>query len=140
MTTAQMPTVKKPKMSQQELMNRVLVTSIAIFILFIFLAPLGYMFTTAIKSDEQMSDPQAPIFWPHSKATFSFEGEELEIYQLPQEDGSIREMAMVRRTRQESWFIDPTNPEAGQVNWQGNWRTLEPVYVPDAQWQNFQVA
>lgn len=124
---------------QRELLNKILVTSIATFILVTFLAPLGYMFTTGLKSDEQMSDPQAPPFWPYSKATYAYEGEELEVLQVPLAEG-VRELAIVTKRRTESWFIDPADPEAGEIHWEGNWRTLEPVYESDPQWQNFKTA
>jgi len=119
--------------------GKILVSSVALFILIVFLAPLGYMFTTGVKSDTQMSDPNAPKMWPHSPATFNYEGEELELYLVPTEDGE-QELAAVRKTRQESWFIDPQNPEQGQIHWEGNWRTLEAVYVSDPQWGNFREA
>jgi multiple sugar transport system permease protein len=125
--------------AQRDILNKVLVTSIGIFILFLFLAPLGYMFTTGLKSDSQMSDPNAPKFWPHSPATFEYEGQELPLYIVPTEGGE-RELAAVKKTRQESWFIDPKNPEAGQIQWEGNWRQLEAVYYSDPQWENFKTA
>jgi len=124
---------------QRELLNKILITGVAVFILFIFLAPLGYMFTTAIKSDQQMSDPQAPVIWPHSKKTFAFEGKEYEILEVPFEDG-VRELAAIKKTRTESQFVDPENPDAGVITWEGNWRTLTPVYERDPQWQNFKKA
>lgn len=121
--------------SQQEIFSKILVTTIALFLVMLFLAPLGYMFTSAIKSDTQMSDPQAPILWPNSKTTYSYDGKDLDILQVPLEDGSTRDLAILTKGRQESTFIDPeTNAE---IVWTGNWRTLEPVYEPDAQWQNF---
>ena len=136
MTTQAIP---KRSYHQRELLNKVLVTSIALFLLLIFLAPLGYMFTTAIKSDAQMSDPQAPVIWPHSKATFEYNGESYELFNVPI-DGNVQELAMVKKTRTQSEFLDPNNPEAGTILWEGNWRTLDPVYVRDPQWQNFKKA
>ena len=124
---------------QRELLNKILMTGIGAFILLVFLAPLGYMFTTAIKSDQQMSDPQAPKFWPHSPKIFEYDGEELQVFEVPLEDGT-RELAIVKKTRQESWFIDPNNPDAGQIQWEGNWRKLDPVYEADPHWENFQTA
>ena len=131
----------KPSLTskQQDVLNKILVTSIATFILVTFLAPLGYMFTTGLKSDEQMSDPQAPPFWPYSKATFTYEGEDLDVLQVPFDDGT-QELAILTKRRTESWFIDPDNPEAGEIHWEGNWRLLEPVYASDPQWQNFKTA
>ncbi len=125
---------------QRNLLSKVMTTGVAFLILLLFLAPLGYMFTTAIKSDTQMSDPDAPPFWPHSKVTFTYEGQELEILQVPTPNGGTQELAALQKTRTQTTFIDPENPEAGQFVWEGNWRTLEPVYERDAQWQNFQQA
>ncbi len=93
--------------SQQALLSKVLVTAIALFLVMLFLAPLGYMFTTAIKSDAQMSDPQAPILWPNSKETFSYDGKDLDILQVPLENGEVRNLAVLTKGRQESTFIDP---------------------------------
>jgi multiple sugar transport system permease protein len=126
----------KSTTNQREILNKVFITSIALFVLLFFMAPLGYMFTTAIKSDSQMSDPNAPPWWPHSPETYNYQGEELPLLEVPFEEGT-RELAIVKKTRTESWFIDPQNPEAGQIQWEGNWRTLTPVYATDAQWQNF---
>ncbi|MFP4344844.1 MAG: carbohydrate ABC transporter permease [Anaerolineales bacterium] len=125
--------------NQRALLNRVLITAIALFVLTSFLAPLGYMFTTAVKSDKQMSDPQAPPFWPHSPATVTYEGEELVIYQVPV-DGDVRTLAALQKTRQSTTFIDPDDPTAEPIVWEGNWRTLEPAYESDPQWHNFKTA
>ena len=59
---------------------------------------------------------------------------------MPTPNGGTQELAALQKTRTQTTFIDPQNPEAGQFIWEGNWRTLEPVYERDAQWQNFQQA
>lgn len=138
--TAYEPKGSRLSNKQRNLLSKVMVTSVALLILVLFLAPLGYMFTTAIKSDTQMSDPDAPPIWPHSRVTFTYEGQELDILKVPVPDGGTRDLAALQKTRTQTVFIDPDNPEAGQFVWEGNWRTLEPVYEPDAQWQNFQKA
>jgi multiple sugar transport system permease protein len=143
MTSAAMTSGKKSSglsNRQRNLLSKVMVTGVALLILLLFLAPLGYMFTTAIKSDTQMSDPNAPPFWPHSKVTYNYNGQELEILQVPMPNGRTQDLAALQKTRTQTTFIDPENPEAGEFIWEGNWRTLEPVYVPDAQWQNFSKA
>lgn len=117
-------------------LGNILVTGLAIVVLITFMAPLGYMFTTAIKSTNQMNDPQAPPMWPFSKATFEYEGKTLDVLKVPMDDG-IRHLAAVRKTRTMTTFVDPENPEAGLIEWEGNWRVLEPVYSSDPQWQNF---
>jgi multiple sugar transport system permease protein len=124
---------------QREILNKVLVTGIALFILLVFIAPLGYMFVTGIKSDDQMSDPNASPFWPQSPRTFNYQGEDLVVYQVPIGD-EIRELAAVKKTRTLTTFIDPQNPAAGEIEWEGNWRTLAPTYEADPQWTNFKTA
>jgi multiple sugar transport system permease protein len=124
---------------QRDTANRILVTSIAIFVLVTFLAPLGYMFTTALKSTKQMSDADAPWYWPFSQKTIEYQGKELPLLQVPLE-GGIREMAVLKKTTKETTFLDPQNLEAEPIVWQGNWRKLDPVYMADAQWQNFKEA
>jgi multiple sugar transport system permease protein len=52
-------------------------------------------------------------------------------------EGSVRELALVTKGRTESEFVDPANPDAGPVRWEGSWRTLEPVWVFAPQWGNF---
>jgi multiple sugar transport system permease protein len=121
---------------QRDVINKILVTGIAIFILITFLAPLGYMFTTALKSTKQMGDAGAPWYWPFSRKTFEYNGQQLEVFYVPFEEGT-RELAILKKSTTESTFIDPENPDAEPIVWQGSWRKLSAVYVPDAQWQNF---
>jgi multiple sugar transport system permease protein len=124
---------------QRELLNKILVTGIASFILLAFIAPLGYMIMTGIKSDDQMSDPSASPFWPQSPQTIEYQGEELEVYEVPI-SGEMQELAALQKTRQETTFIDPQNPSAGEIVWEGNWRKLTPAYESDPQWNNFKKA
>ena len=63
--------------SQRDLLNKILVTGIAAFVLVAFIMPLGYMFTTGIKSTAQMNDPNASPFWPQSPKTIEYQGEQL---------------------------------------------------------------
>jgi multiple sugar transport system permease protein len=133
--------IKEQRMTlrQRDILNKVLVTGIGLFILLIFLVPLGYMATTGIKSTDQINDPDASPFWPSSPKTVEYEGEELQVFEVPVADG-VKELAMVKKTRTVSWFIDPDNPGAGQIEWEGNWRQLTPVYEPDPKWENFKRA
>ncbi len=55
-------------------------------------------------------------------------------------DGTERELAMLQPGRQTSQFIDPADPSAGPIEWEGNWRLLEPTYALDPQWQNYSQA
>jgi len=124
---------------QRDLVNKILVTGIATFVLLTFIAPLGYMFTTAIKSTKQMGDSGAPWYWPFSIKSVEYQGKALEIYQVPLPEG-MRELAILKKTNAQTTFLDPQNLEAEPIVWEGNWRKLDPVYVSDAQWQNFKQA
>lgn len=136
MSSTSLSTTPLIRIRQRKILDKILISGIALFITLLFLAPLGYMFTTAIKSTDQMSDPSVPVYWPFSRVTFKYQGKALDVYQVPT-DGGIRNLAIFKKTRTESWFIDPANPTAEQVHWTGNWRLLKPVYASDPQWQNF---
>jgi len=111
-------------------------TNLLAFILLVaFLFPMVYMLTTAIKEDEQFQDVNSPI-WPARRVTFTYQGREYPIYQVPTDQG-VKEWALVNRYRQESEFVDPANPEAGLIRWVGNWRALEGVYRPYFTLTNF---
>jgi multiple sugar transport system permease protein len=105
-------------------------------VLFVFLLPLGYMAVTSVKSEQMINDLQSPIL-PKSPATFEYEGEALELLAVPMPDGTVRQLAMLQPGRQVSQFIDPSDPEAGPIEWEGNWRVLEPTYEYDPQWVNY---
>lgn len=124
---------------QREILNKILVTGIASFILIAFIAPLGYMVMTGLKSDDQMSDPGSSPFWPQSPKTIEYQGETLEVYEVPIGDG-VQELAALQKRRQEAIFIDPQNPEAAEIVWEGNWRKLTPAYESDPQLNNFKKA
>ena len=113
-------------------------TGFAMLVLVAFLMPLGYGITMALKTDTQISKTGAPI-WPASERTFTYEGETYDIYLVPTESG-VEEWALVTKRREESWFVDPANPEAGEIRWEGRWRTLERAWEPDPQWSNFREA
>ena len=115
------------------------ITGITGLVLFVFLLPLGYMAVTSLKSEQMLSDFEGPIL-PQSAATFEYEGEQLDIYTVPMPDGTERELAMLQPGRQTSQFIDPTDASAGPIEWEGNWRLLEPAYALDPQWQNYSQA
>jgi multiple sugar transport system permease protein len=121
---------------QREVINKILVTGIGLVIVLMFVSPLAYMVVTGLKSYDQMNDTQVPAIWPFSRTTFRYEDKDLEIYKV-QTDQGTRELAIFKRGRTESVFIDPQNPNAGQITWTGNWRLLEPVYHSDPQWGNF---
>ncbi len=111
------------------------VTAVVILVVLGFLMPMGYGITTALKTDTQITNVGTPI-WPASEQTYTYEGKKYDIYLVPTESG-VEEWALVTKRREESWFVDPKNPDAGLIRWEGRWRTLERAWESDFQWQNF---
>lgn len=135
-----MTTVNKVRSSmgvhRRDLISKILVTGLGLFIVLLFIAPLAYMLVTGLKSYDQMGDSQVPAIWPFSRATFEYQGNPLDLYKVPTANGT-KELAMLKPGRTESEFIDPQNPDAGPITWAGNWRLLPAVYQSDPQWKNF---
>jgi multiple sugar transport system permease protein len=98
-------------------------TLFATMVVSIFLMPLLYMTATAFKSETQTSTPGAPLL-PAAPETFVYQDEEYPVYEVPTEDG-VHSWALIEPHRESSVFIDPDHPDAGPIEWQGRWRTLE---------------
>ena len=111
------------------------ITSVALIILSVYLMPLIYGGVTSLKTKAQASDPNAPIL-PSEAITFAYEGDEYDVLQVPTDEG-IQEWALVQRGRSVSSFVDVNDPDAGLIEWEGNWRGLEPVREPAIQWDNY---
>ena len=50
---------------------------------------------------------------------------------------AARPMALVKPGRTQSQFVDPANPAAAPIVWDGAWRTLERAWTLAPAWQNF---
>jgi len=112
-----------------------LLNLLVLTVVVVYLFPMSYMFVTALKENTQFSDIKSPI-WPVQKVTFGYQSSEYPVYKVPTEQG-IQQWALVTKHRKESEFVDPANPEAGLIHWEGQWRTLEPVYEFKPQFSNF---
>jgi len=113
-------------------------TGMALMVLFVFLIPMIYGIVTSLKTDSQFSKVGAPL-WPASERQYNFEGEDYDIYLVPIDD-QVKELALVKKGRQVSEFVDPNNPEAGLIEWEGNWRGLDRAWENDPQWVNYEEA
>jgi|WetSurMetagenome_2_1015567.scaffolds.fasta_scaffold07801_2 multiple sugar transport system permease protein len=100
-----------------------------------YLSPLSYMVATALKTNEQLGDSAAPIL-PARAITFSYQGKEYPVYEVPTADG-LKQWALVKSFRLESDFVDPDNPGAGLIHWEGSWRSLDKAYTPSITFENF---
>ena len=108
---------------------------LAWFVLAIYLLPVAFMLVTALKSTDQLSDPNAP-WYPSRISTFTYQGQANELFQVPTQQG-LRELALVKPGIGSSQFIDPHNPAAGLILWNGDYRKLIAVYQPNLVWSNF---
>jgi multiple sugar transport system permease protein len=71
--------------------------------------------------------------------TYKYEGQSYEVFSVPTETGD-KEMALVKKGRKSSFFVDPQNPEAGLIEWEGFWNKLERVNEFAPQWKNYKNA
>ncbi len=121
---------------RRKILTKATITMLALFLLSLYLAPLGYGFLTSLKTTAQISDSSSPIL-PYSTYKFEYEGKSYDVYSVPFPDGDVREMALVKKGRESSEFVDPNNPEAGLTIWEGRWRTLTPARELAPQWSNY---
>ena len=110
-------------------------TLFASLVVSVFLMPLLYMTATAFKSETQTSIASAPLY-PAAPETFAYNGEEYPVFQVPTEDG-LRSLALIEPHREDSVFIDPANPGAGPIVWEGRWRTLDQSWRFSLDWSSF---
>lgn len=98
-------------------------TMFAVILVSAFLSPLAYMVTTSFMQPSQIATPGAPP-WPAKPETGTFEGQEYPVYRVTI-DGVTRSLVLVEPGRESSTFVDPADPSATKIEWQGRWRTLE---------------
>ena len=91
-----------------------------------YLSPLPFMIIASLTPHQQFLDSNAPIL-PSKRVTFNYDGKDRIVYQVPTEQG-IKHWALYKPSRQSSQFIDPQNPGAGLIVWQGAWRSLKADY------------
>jgi multiple sugar transport system permease protein len=111
------------------------VTFVVVAVLAIFLSPLIRSALMSLKTPEQLSELNAPLL-PSSPVTFEFEGEAYEVFTVPI-DGVDRQLALVTKGRAQSEFLDPAQPDAGLITWEGSWRTLPRSWELAPTWSNY---
>jgi multiple sugar transport system permease protein len=106
---------------------RVGVTVLGLLALAIFLLPLAYVVDVSLKLDSQMTTQGAPL-WPAAPSTYSYEGKDYPLYDVPSPGGGTQRLALVNPYREDSDMVDPAHPEKGVFNVKGRWRVWQPVY------------
>jgi multiple sugar transport system permease protein len=99
------------------------ITMFAVILVSAYLLPLLYMVSTSFQQPSQISTPGAPP-WPAAPQTGTYEGQSYAMYSVPI-DGTTRALMLVEPGRESSVFVDPADPSATRIVWEGRWRTLE---------------
>jgi multiple sugar transport system permease protein len=111
------------------------VTLFAVVVLAAFLSPMLRSISFSLKTGEQISASNAPL-WPADPQTFEFEGREYDVYRVPI-DGTTQDLALTKKGRESSEFVDPANPAAGTIVWEGSYRTLDQAWTFAPHWENY---
>jgi multiple sugar transport system permease protein len=114
--------------------SRLGVTLFAASMAMIFLLPLAYMLLTSFKDADQMTALNAPL-WPAVPEVYTAaDGQTYTVYEVPTASG-VRDLALEKPGRVKSTMIDPKSGQ--EVEWQGNWRALSPVWSLSINFDNF---
>lgn len=122
----------------RDLTGTIGVTGLGLLLLFVFMLPLAYVLATAFKQDSQLTAQNAPLY-PAVPSTFSFEGKDYPLYDVPTDQGT-RRLALVKPFREDSDMVDPAHSEQGVFNVKGRWRTWSPIYTFSPTLENFVTA
>ena len=115
-----------------------LLTLFMFLFLIAYLSPLPFMVIASLTPKNQFLDANAPIL-PSTRMKFNYEGKDLIVYDVPTEGGA-KHWALYKPGRKSSQFIDPQNPQAGPITWEGSWRTLKAVYELAPTLDNFKAS
>jgi multiple sugar transport system permease protein len=129
--------IRAPRRMRPEVVIRTAILTVAMSgVVIAFLSPLAFSALTSLKTEDQIGNADAPIL-PSDPRTFEYQGDTYDVYTVPLLDGTTRELALVRKGRTDSDFVDPANPGAGTITWQGSWRTLPQSWQLAPQWGNY---
>ena len=127
---------RRTKQRDTASITRTLILTLAMIgIVVAFLSPLVHTAIASLRSPQQTSQLHSP-FLPSEPRKFEYEGKLYDVYEVPI-DGTVRELALVDKGRQESKLVDPANPAAGLITWAGSWRTLQPAFALSPKWENY---
>jgi multiple sugar transport system permease protein len=143
----------------------VLVTGFTALVLAFYLMPFLYMIFTSLKTTAQLTITGSPI-WPAANPTYTYTGENtgkftvkvnksgtlvnqvidlstyagkaLDIYTVSLEDGTTKDLALIKGFQKGSIFIDPANPGGDLIVWNsGYFKSLPRPWVFSPAWKNY---
>lgn len=110
-------------------------TFIVVVILAAFLSPILRAVFVSLKTPEQVGQLDAPQY-PAVLQTFDYQDKTYDVYQVPI-SGGLQSLALIKKGRDSSQFVDPSHPDAGLITWPGSWRSLERAWTFSPQWSNY---
>ena len=124
--------------------NSTFVTVVVLAVLVVFLSPFAFMIFTSLKTREQISVVGAPI-WPAAQPKFEYNGQQLDVYTVPVSQCAgfdpastdTMNLAITKKGRQESTFIDPKDLERGEFVCQVSYRALDRPWIFSPTWANY---
>ncbi len=113
-----------------------LFTFVVVVILAAFLSPIIRAALVSLRTPEQVGQLDAPQY-PAVHGTFDYQGKTYDVYDVPI-NGRVSSLALVKKGRDSSQFVDPANPGAGLITWPGSWRSLTRSWTLAPQWSNYE--
>jgi len=125
-------------------LNSTFVTLLSLALLVVFLSPFAFMVFTSLKTREQISVVGAPI-WPAAQPKYTYEGKEVDVFTVPlnqcagfdANSTATKNLAITKKGRQESTFIDPNDLARGEFVCTVSWRALDRPWVLSPTWENY---
>jgi len=126
-----------PRRRRRDWWRALIFTAVVGIILAGFLSPLLRALAVSLRQPEQVGQLDSPQ-WPAVHATFDYQGKTYDVYEVPI-DGKVQDLALVKKGREASQFVDPGNAAAGLITWEGSWRNLTRAWSFAPDWNNYAV-
>jgi multiple sugar transport system permease protein len=110
-------------------------TFVVVAILAAFLSPILRSLFVSLRTTEQVGALDSPP-WPAVHGEFEYQGKTYDVYDVPI-DGGTKALALVKKGRESSQFVDPANEAAGLITWQGSWRALSRSWTFSPEFANY---
>ena len=128
-------TRRRRRIKPKDATRSFVLTFIVVAILAVFLSPIMRAVLVSLRTPEQVGQLDSPQ-WPATYAEFEYQGKTYDVYDVPV-DGAVQQLALVKKGRESSQFVDPANAAAGLVTWPGSWRALSRSWSLSPQWSNY---